>query len=76
MKLSKLSLRLLDEFDEAAQAWGYHSDQGSREEAAQPQNEWETTKEALVKRLRYLERRCKTLSSKVRGVQESTESQE
>ena len=56
MKMSKLSTQRIKDFDEAAQSWGWESDQGSGSRVDESNKEYDATKDALVKRIEYLER--------------------
>lgn len=55
-KLSKLTEKLFKEFDEAAQAWGWQSDQGSRTSAENANTNYTDALVAMIKRLECLER--------------------
>lgn len=66
-KLSKKSRELLENFDEAAQDYGWERDQGSFGAAARSQKEYEEKKENLEKYISRLEKRNKFLSKKLTG---------
>lgn len=56
MKMSKLSTQRIKDFDKASQSWGWESDQGNGSRVDESNKEYDATKDALVKRIEYLER--------------------
>ena len=62
-KLSEKTEKLLEEFDAAAQSWGWQSDQGSIRKK-ESEREYNETKKALVKQIQYLEQKIKHLQAK------------
>ena len=63
-KLSAISERAVEAFDEAAQDHGWEKDQGSQKAAVKAEENYNKTKEALIKRLWYLEQRVRHFQAK------------
>lgn len=63
MNVSPISERLIVDFDDAAQEWGWQKDQGSEQNARASEAKYCLALKALAKRIEYLE---KTLKQKTR----------
>lgn len=58
-RLGKVTQRYVDQFDEAAQVWGWESDQGSGKSVQEAEAWYKEAKAQLIARLCLLEARAK-----------------
>ncbi len=65
-EISTISAGLLDTFDEAAQDWGWQSDQGTGDRVAASEEKYNQASNDLTKRILYLERQVNSLKEKVK----------
>ncbi len=64
-EFEEATLRSIEEFDEAAQHWGWESDQGyNRLSIEQSKDRYDKTKQALIERVNLLLREDKALSGR------------
>lgn len=64
--MSAASMRAVDNFDDAAQHWGWEKDQGTGTGVDAAKDTYEKCRRALNKRIMYLERELKQARAKVR----------
>lgn len=64
-EISPISSKLIEDFSQAAQSWGWEADQGNGSGVDAAEKEFNRSKASLTDRIRFLEGRVRKLKTRV-----------